>query len=90
MVGSEIPNEVEAFSIPGSSRYIKFQPFGRFLGEKAQILHTWKIQISWVFRKNWEMVRLAGCFELEMINPFGQQQPACPTQPTPNNPQPNE
>ncbi len=29
------------------SRYVKFLPFGRFFsGEKAQILHTWKIQVS--------------------------------------------
>ena len=31
--------------IPGSSRYVKFLPFGCFLAEKAQILHTWKIQV---------------------------------------------
>ena len=32
--------------IPGSSRYVKFMPFGRFFfGEKAYILHTWKIQV---------------------------------------------
>ncbi len=30
--------------IPGSSRYIKFLPFGRvFVVNKAQTLHTWKI-----------------------------------------------
>ena len=38
-------------SIPGSSRYVKFVPLhqvvlvGFFLGEKAQLLHTWKIQV---------------------------------------------
>ena len=30
---------------PGSSRYVRFLPFGRFFGEKAEILHTWKIQV---------------------------------------------
>ena len=34
-------------NIPGSSdRYVKFLPkLVGFLGEKAQILHTWKIQV---------------------------------------------
>ena len=32
--------------IPGSSRYVNVLPFGRFfVGEKAEILHTWKIQV---------------------------------------------
>ena len=31
--------------IPGSSRYVKFLPLVVFFGEKAQILHTWKIQV---------------------------------------------
>ena len=33
--------------IPGSSRHVNVLPFGRFcfFGEKAQILHTWKIQV---------------------------------------------
>ena len=31
--------------IPGSSRYVKCMPLVVFLGEKAQILHTWKIQV---------------------------------------------
>ena len=28
---------------PRSSRDVNFLPFGRYFGEKAQILHTWKI-----------------------------------------------
>ena len=31
--------------IPGSSRYVKFLPLVGFFGEKAQFLHTWKIQV---------------------------------------------
>ena len=40
--------------IPGSSRYVKCMPLVVFLGEKAHILHTWKIQvyIYYVF-SNW-------------------------------------
>ena len=33
------------YVLPGSSRYVKCLPFGRFFGEKAPILHTWKIQV---------------------------------------------
>ena len=31
--------------IPGSSKCVKFLFFGGFFDEKAQILHTWKIQV---------------------------------------------
>ena len=32
--------------IPGSSKYVKYLPFGKFFGWiSAQILHTWKIQV---------------------------------------------
>ena len=41
--------------IPGSSRYVKCMPLVVFLGEKAQILHTWKIQVYILcfFRLGW-------------------------------------
>ena len=38
-------NKCTLIYIPGSSRYVKFLPLGSFFGEKAHVLHTWKIQI---------------------------------------------
>ena len=43
--GGDFPTIFGNTHIPGSSTYVKFLPFGSFFGEKAQILHTWKIQV---------------------------------------------